>query len=544
MHRTPAQSVAMNDQAWHRKSAWHGIHSDAYLHGMPGVDPYYGSQGIPPVGQQPRGMSLGEQIYDSTLARSVTKLANRIVQDVCPPGMKWSDFVGGLTEGESESQYTARMETLRDRTFKAFHVSNGDQALHEMVTDCVVSGTGVCRIGAGQEPTVPLTIDSTSQVEVALEAGPRGQVWGFHRKFMLPRDHIAALWPQAELPKPDAADGSQSVHGGLTPALYNVYESTYFDLDAGAWWYDVLSRGMDGSRENEQRLFEEGTPISRWVAWRWKRMPAEIYGRSPVMDALPDARTASEVVRLLLKSAALASGGLYTFTGDSDINPQTTHVEPGSFIQVRSNARDNPSIQPLPIGGDLRMTQLVLEELRMSIVKAMLGEGLPPETAGIRSATEWAARMRELQMATGAAFSRLTEELLRPLLQAIVYVLSEQGLLADVGVPAGQALRLDGTDMDLHFTAPMARQQKQMEVATLVESSQMAQAAAGPEAFQASANTPAISAKIFELNGVAQLGDTKLSRDPEEAEQQFQQGREAQMMGGQPPTQQQPGMGP
>ena len=544
MHRTPAQSVAMNDQAWQHKAPWHGTHSDCYHYGTPGVDPYYGSQGIPPAGQQPRGMSMGEDVYDATLARSVTKLSNRIIQDVCPPGTKWSDFTGGLTQGESGAQHRKRLSTLRDRTFKAFHVSNGDQALHEMVTDCVVSGTGVCRIGAGQEPTVPLTIDSTSQVEVALEAGPRGKVWGFHRKFLLPRDHIQALWPAAELPPEDPGEKSQGTGGALVPTLHNVYESTYFDLTRGQWWYDVLSRGGQGRQGTAQRLFEEVSPISRWVAWRWKRMPNELYGRSPTMDALPDARTASEVVRLLLKSAALAAGGLFTFTSDADVNPQTTRVEPGSFIQVRSNARDNPSITPLPIGGDLRMTQLVLEELRMSIIKAMLGEGLPPETAGIRSATEWAARMRELQMAIGAAFARLTEELLRPLLQAIVYVLSEQGLLADVGVPAGQALRLDGTDMDLHFTAPMARAQKQMEVASIVESSQMAQAAAGPEAFQAAVNTPAIASTIFQLNGIDQVGDASLSRDPEEAEAQFQQAREAAMAQAQPTTEQQPEMTP
>ena len=540
MRRTPAQSVAMNDQAWQMKAPWHGVHSDAYHYGMPGVDPYYGSQGIPPVGQQPRGMSLGEEVYDSTLARSVTKLANRVVQDVCPPGVEWSDFVGGLTERESAQENRERLSTLQHRTFKAFHVSNGDQALHEMVTDCVVSGTGVCRIGAGHEPTVPLTIDSTSQVEVALEAGPRGQVWGFHRKFLLPRDHIRALWPAAELPKEDPGEKARPTTGPIVPVLHSVYESTYYDVDGGRWHYDVLSRGGQGQQGTAQRLLEEITPISRWVAWRWKRMPNEIYGRSPAMDALPDARTASEVVRLLLKSAGLAAGGLYTFTGDSDINPATTRVTPGAFIQVRSNARENPSIAPLAIGGDLRMTQVVLEELRMSIIKAMLGEGLPPETAGIRSATEWAARMRELQMAVGAAFARLAEELLRPLLQAVVYVLSEQGLLADVGIPAGQALRLDGTDMDLHFTSPMARQQKQMEVATTVEASQMAQAAAGPEAFQAAANAPKIASSILTLSGV----DPELTRDPDDAEQAYQEQREMAMQAAQPTTAQQPEMAP
>ena len=136
-------------------------------------------------------------------------------------------------------------------------------------------------------------------------------------------------------------------------------------------------------------------------------------------------------------------------------------------------------------------------------------------------------------MAIGAPFARLVEEMLRPLLQAIVYVLSEQGVLADVGVPQGRSVRLDGTDMDLSFTSPLVRSQKLQDVQGIVEASQMAQAAAGPMGFQAAANTPRIAAKIFKLNDV----DPDLSRDEDEAEEMYQQQVQAQAQAAQPPDQ-------
>ena len=285
MHRDPKQSIAANDQAWDDKANWHATQADCYRFGRPGVNPYYGSSGMPLSHMpQQRGILLGEEVYDSTLARAVTRLANRIVQDVCPPGVKWTEFTGTLTE-RGTSENGARLQTLRDRAFKAIHTSNGDQALHEMVMDCVVSGNGVVRIGAGQEPDTPLSFDSTSQVEVAFEAGPRGAIWGYHRKFLLPREHIRAMWPDADLP---VETGLDTKDAGYKPPLYNVYESTYYDPEAGHWWYDVLSKGTYGREQQpEMRLLEQASPISRWVGWRWARLPGEIYGRSPVMDALP-----------------------------------------------------------------------------------------------------------------------------------------------------------------------------------------------------------------------------------------------------------------
>lgn len=525
MHRTPAQSSAANDQAWNDKGPWHGTHAQLGHFGKPAMDPYYGTQGKPPAGMQPRGMYLGEGVYDSTLARAVSKLANRIVQDMCPPGARWAEFVGTLTQG-TEQENTDLLHTLQKRTFKAFQTANGDQALHEMILDGVLYGTGVLRVGTGADPAQPLELDSASQVEVALESGPRGSIWGYHRKFLLPREHIVSMWPEADLP----SDEPKVALAPLRPPVYDVQESTYFDVDTGTWRYDVLTKGLwKGGRDADpsiQRILEQEMPISRWIGWRWARMPGEVYGRSPTMDALPDAMTASELVRIMLKTASLRVAGIFTVRNDSNVNVKSIRTRSGTFIPVESNKRDDPSISALQVGGDMNYGQVILEDLRMSIMKAMLSQELPPEGAGIRSATEWLARQKELHQAVGAAFSRLTQELLRPLLQAVVYVLREAGQLADVGMPAGQLTKLDGTDMDLSFTSPLVRSQNLQDVATIVETCQMVQAAV-PEGFRAAVNEPVVAAKIFELAAVSKMGKDMV-RKAKDAQAELQANLEAQ----------------
>ena len=520
MERTPEQTVAYNDRAWAEKAPWHGVHYDCGHYGLGAMNPYHAAmaQAEGGGGMALHGLYDAADVTDSTLQHLVVKLANKIVYEVCPPGQEWAQMEGSVTAGTRSTQDDRRrLNELQTRTFKALHVSNGDQALHEMILDTVVFGTGVLRVGAGHEPAIPLSLESTSQLQVALEPGPPGdRPWGFHRKFRLPRDHIRAMWPDADLP--DEEPMHEQRRTAVPPPRHTIYESTYYDLDARLWRYDVVARTR--GRPDGERLLRQTMPIPRWVVWRWMRMPGEVYGRSPVMTALADAKTACQLVENTLAALSMAAGGIYTYTGDDVVNPSNVRWRPGTFIQVKSNARDNPSIAPLEIGGLPQQSALVLEDLRMAMTKCMLGESLPDATQGIRSATEWAARMRELAQALGAPFARLVEELLRPLLQAVVHVLSEQGVLEDVGLPPGEnLLRLDGTDMDLAFTSQLIQSQKMQDAADLLEACGMAQQGAGLKGFEAAAHTPRIAAEFFLLKNV----DPEMSRDPDEAEEAYQQ---------------------
>src|SRR3546814_13099960 len=76
----------------------------------------------------------------------------------------------------------------------------------------------------------------------------------------------------------------------------------------GGWDYAaLLDEGIAAGSDGNDGLLAQGrfdhTPF---IAFRWLKAPGETYGRSPVMKALPDIKTANKVVELVLKNASIA----------------------------------------------------------------------------------------------------------------------------------------------------------------------------------------------------------------------------------------------
>ena len=68
------------------------------------------------------------------------------------------------------------------------------------------------------------------------------------------------------------------------------------------------------------------------MTFRWVKGAGELYGRSPVMTALPDIKTANKVVELILKNASIAVTGIWLADDDGVLNPANIKLVPGSII--------------------------------------------------------------------------------------------------------------------------------------------------------------------------------------------------------------------
>src|SRR5690606_29321529 len=71
---------------------------------------------------------------------------------------------------------------------------------------------------------------------------------------------------------------------------------------------------------------------SPFITFRWVKTAGEVYGRSPMMTALPDVRTANKVVELILKNASIAVTGIWLAEDDGVLNPANVKLVPGSII--------------------------------------------------------------------------------------------------------------------------------------------------------------------------------------------------------------------
>jgi hypothetical protein len=204
------------------------------------------------------------------------------------------------------------------------------------------------------------------------------------------------------------------------------------------------------------------------------KVAGEIYGRGPLITALPDIKTLNKVKELVLKNASLAISGVYTAADDGVLNPATVKIIPGAIIPVaRNGGPQGESLKPLPRAGDFNVSQIIINDLVTNIKRILLDESLPPDNMSARSATEVVERMKELSQNLGSAFGRLINETMIPLVSKTLQVMDERGL---IDLP----LRVNGLEVRVSPIAPLAMAQNMEDVTNTMQFVQMA-AQLGPE---------------------------------------------------------------
>ena len=244
------------------------------------------------------------------------------------------------------------------------------------------------------------------------------------------------------------------------------------------------------------------------------KVAGEIYGRGPLVTAIPDIKTLNKTLELLLKNASLSIAGVYTAADDGVLNPQTIRIVPGAIIPVaRNGGPQGESLRMLPRSGDFNVSQIVINDLRMNIKKIMLDDTLPPDNMSARSATEVAERMKELAQNLGAAFGRLITETMYPLISRVLSVMDERGMIE---LP----LKVNGLEVRVTPVSPIAQAQNMGDVEKVTQWAQIA-ASLGPEG-QMAVKTGAIADFIADKLGVP----ASLRTTPQEREQMMQQAME------------------
>ena len=534
--RTPEGVLAYSARAWEMKRRWYSEWWECWQYAAPGLNPY--ATGSDPAYQRTMGPVIAGQyafLFDSTMPRAVAKTPHRMVEEMFPPGRDWVNFEAGALlrkEGVSQKQREQVLKDAQRDTFTHLHATGVSLELVKMVRDAFVTGTGLMKVGVSPDNAQMLHFEAVNQAQVALEPGPMGRVWAFYRKAEMPRDHIIATWPDAtNLPVEDEVEQDMR-----QPKLWKIVEAIYYEPATGVWYMDVVMENADGGgMAGATRIFERDYPVCPWIVYRYSQLAGEVQGRSPVMDAKPDARTLNHAKMVRLQSASIRVGGIYTYLNDGTFNPRMARMQSGAFLPVGSNDRQNPTVRELPLAGDVQMGELISEDLVGSIKETLGDIGLPEPGASPPTATQIIEQAKDARLMRGIPYLRMQHEIGIPLMRASVWHLSQMGqleglqLLQQVGeeVEAGagmQPLRMDGTDMALRFTSPHVQAQKLTEVQGLVEASQMSQAAAGQEAFLRSAKVEEITPKIFELMDQ----DPKLTRDEEERAELMQASLAAQ----------------
>ena len=413
-----------------RRRPWEALWRDCAAHALPyGTDGAANSDGgAGAAGRIDGGVGAAGRIYDATAADAAEQLAASLLAELTPPFERWVGFEPGTEAGPgSADALEAAAGTVQghlDRS--AFAVE-----MHQALLDLVVLGTGCLlfeesALGAASAfrfAAVPLR-------EAVLEEGPEGRLDRVWRRRELGPAALRARFPRAPVL---SGEGPFGVVESVAPGANN----------AGYRYLAVLEGG--GGRA-AQMLAEGRFAVSPFICFRWLKAPGEVYGRSPVMKALPDIKTADKVVELILKNASIAATGIWQADDDGVLDPTAVELVPGA---VMPKAVGSAGLTPLAAPGRFDVSQLVLEDLRKRIRHALLADRLAAPASPAMTATEVLERAAETARLLGATYGRLEAELLTPLIGRALAILARRG-----EVPA---FALDGREAGLRLRSPLAQ---------------------------------------------------------------------------------------
>ena len=438
------------EKAQRSKDLFESLYRDAYEFALPQRQLYGFYDG------NSQGAKKMARVFDSTAINSTQRFANRLQSGIFPPQRKWCRLEPGSDIPlDKRQQAQALLDVYMEKMFTVIKQSNFDIAIGEFLLDMAV-GTACMMVQPGDD-VAPLNFIPVPMFLVSYEEGANGQVDKVYRRMRMKAEAISQQWRDAVF-----SDHIQQLIDSKPTDELDLLEATIYDSERGDWCYHVII--SSGKEEIVYRRMAS----SPWVISRYAKVAGEIYGRGPLLTALPDIKTLNKTLELLLKNASLAVAGVYTAADDGVLNPQTVKILPGAIIPVaRNGGPQGESLKPLARAGDFNVSQIVINDLRQNIKRTLLDESLPPDNMSARSATEVVERMKELAQNLGSAFGRLINETMIPLVARILQVMDERGL---IDLP----LKVNGLEVKVSPVAPLAMAQNMEEINNIMQFMQIA----------------------------------------------------------------------
>jgi hypothetical protein len=337
----------------------------------------------------------------------------------------------------------------------------------------------------GPGPPNPIRSTAVPLTRMVLGRGPGGETDFWARPRSVKAGMIARTWPKARVDN----ELMEMVKNSPDKPL-DFVEVTYRDWAEAEETYRWCVVYVAKKVCIDDATFV-GLGSNPWIDFSWARDPGETYGRGPLHNALPAIKTANLTVQLTLENAEIALAGMWQYDDDGTINPDNVQFVPGTMIAKDVNSR---GLQPLKSGGDFDVSNMILQDMRSNIKRALyVGEfaslGKTPQ-----SATEVTYRQQDLAQRIGSSWGRLQHELVTRCVQRFVYLLRRQGRIT---LP-----RVDGHTIAIVPVSPLAKAQNQEDIMAIDRYLELIGTRFGPNIVPLVVDPMRTARKLAQLTGI------------------------------------------
>ena len=471
------------------KDFWKDKFEEAYEYCLPNRESFY---------TESPGQRRTDKIFDETAVVGVQEFASRLQAGITPTFARWADFQAGTEIPEQQKSFiNLELDKITNYVFETLQQSNFNQEVHESFMDLAI-GTGVMLVEEGDSVN-PIKFTAVPLPRVCLMNGPDGRIDTIYRTRVIKPDEVTLLYPKAVLPENfDPLKRKKQIK--IIEAIYKIYED-----NVEKYKFCVV---MEDPKAILLEEIYEGEGSNPYLVFRWNKASGEVYGRGPVFNAMGAIKTCNLTIELILQNAQMSVSGVYTYEDDGVINPDNISLVPGSLIPVAPGSK---GLVPIQAASNFDVAQLVLQDMRANIKKALYMEALGRPEGTPMTATEVSERMADLSRQIGSSFGRLQSEFINPLLKRIIRILSKQGRIT---LP-----KVNGREVRIAPRSPLAQAQHLQDVADVTRFNEIIAGTFGPQMINVIVNQSATAKYLAEKMNLPE----KLIRDESEQQRIVQQ---------------------
>ena len=353
------------------------------------------------------------KIYDNTATASVNNLVANVLTFLIPQNARWAyiDVVENIRKQGLPADYRTFLEQENDRLFQLLLASNFYVAAGAALEDAIIAGTGCLgvELGADLQSLVFIAVPTS---ELYILENAQGIVDIVYRRHEIPARSLSKQYKR--LPEWASKLAEESPNKKVC-----IIECQYPDSEGGYHYGKYL----------EQDWHELDTftcDYKPFTVFRWQKSSGDVWGDSPVRQALSDIRQLNNFVENISVASDFAAQGAWQ-SSDDQLRGQS--ILPRTVI-IHSQDED---IKPIQFPGELRIGYQQVETLQMKVRKALYDDSLPAGNAvkGV-VATAISAMQEQFYRVLAVPAFNLENEFLREILLSVMALAQRNKLMAPI----------------------------------------------------------------------------------------------------------------
>lgn len=415
--------------------------------------------------------------FDTTGARSLPKYVSILERLATPAGQKWHGLMPSDPSLRVKPRVRRYFDELSNLMFKyrynpraRFRVST-----NEVYTSMGVYGNGPIYIGerapSALNPVRGFKYVACPLRDVFMLVDDDGELYAVFRRFWLNVRQFKSKFPDAPMPTQMRSEASKPQPNEDAYFEFVHYVTPRDDYDPEA--IDTRRHPIVGSyicvKSKEYVGEETGYRSMPYKIPRTATVAGDPYGYSPAVMALAALGGASAMKKTNLKQGNKAVDPVLLAHDDNILNGEVD-LRPGAVNYGGVDKQGRALIQPLR-GGDFRVAEALLQDERRDIEDSFFVTlfQILTDTPEM-TATEVMERVAEKASLLSPTMGRLQSELLGPMIEREIDLLSEMGVLPDM---PPELVEAQG-EYEIVYTSPLAKSMYAEEVSGFMRAVEMA----------------------------------------------------------------------